>query len=121
MSSTRPVRVILVGCSRVRPPERDLVDPVRLADQAIGQAERLEHLDGAAGDAVGLADLERPVPAIDDRGRDVGERGQLRGEDQAGRTAPDDQDVDVLGKAVRALRDGRVRLARRAGRPACSR
>ena len=95
---------------RVRPPEADLVDPVGLVDQTISQTERLEHLHGAAGDSVGLAHLKRTVLAVDDRGPDAGEAGHLRSQDETGRTAPDDQDVDILGKAFRPLRDGRIRV-----------
>ena len=89
--------------------------------QPIGEPERLEHLHGAAGDAVGLADLERPVPAIDDRGPDVGEVGQLRRQDQAGRTAADDQDVDLLGQAARAAPRRTDAGPRRTGRRSRSR
>ena len=39
-----------------------------------------------------------------------GKFGQLRGQDQTGRTAPDDQDVDLVGQASRPLRDGRMRV-----------
>ena len=47
-----------------------------------------------------------------------GNVGELRGEDQAGRTAADDQDVDLVGEASRPLRDGRVRvLDERVARP----
>ena len=94
----------------VRPPERDLVDRVPLVDQLVGQAERLEHLHAAARDAVGLADLQRAVLAVDDHGPDVGEVGQLRGQDQSGRTGADDQDVGLLRQAFRALGDRRVRV-----------
>jgi hypothetical protein len=90
-------------------PERDLVDPVGLGHEPVGQPEGLEHLHGAAGHAVGLAHLERPVPAVDDRRPDVGEGGQLGRQDQAGRAASDDQDVDLGGQAVGTLGDGGVR------------
>ena len=68
------------------------------AQQTVGEAERLEHLDGAAGDAVRLPDLERPVPAIDDR---VGDPGSARAarQDQAGRAAADDEHVGLLREA----------------------
>ena len=95
---------------RVRPPEGDLVDPVALVDQTISQTERLEHLDGAAGNTVGLADLERTVLAVDDDRPDVGEVGHLRSQHETGRTAADDQDVGVLREASRPLRDGRMRV-----------
>src|SRR5205085_484033 len=77
---------------------------------AIGQTERLEHLDGATGDSVGLAHLEWTVLAVDDRGPDLGEVAHLRRQDQAGRSAPDDQHVDLLSESCRPLRNRRVRL-----------
>ena len=95
---------------RVRSPEGDLVDPVALGDQPVGQAEGLEHLDGAAGDPVGLAHLERAVLAVDDDRPDLGEVSHLRGQHETGRTAADDQDVGDLGETSRPLRDGRMRV-----------
>ena len=92
----------------VRSPEADLVDPVGLVHQALGEAEGLEHLHGAAGDAVGLPDFERTVATVDDRRRDAGEPRQLGGEDQAGRAAPDDQHVDGRGQRLLLLRDRRM-------------
>ena len=56
-----------------RTPEDGLVDPVGLADELLPQAESLEHLDRAAGDAVGLTDLERAVAALDQSRADAGE------------------------------------------------
>ena len=94
----------------VRAPEADLVDPVGLAQQAIRQIERLEHLDGAARDPVGLADLERTVATVDDGRPDVGKIGHLRSQDQTGRPAPDDQDIDILGYPCGPLGDGRMRV-----------
>ena len=81
---------------RVRLPEDRFVDPVRFLEQPLGEPERVEHLDGTTGNAVGLAKLERARPAIDDAGLDVGEGSQLRSEDEAGRTATDDQDVHFV-------------------------
>ena len=98
---------LIVG---VRAPEADLVDPVGLAQQTAGETERLEHLDGAAGDAVGLADRERAAATVDDRRRDVREICQLRAQHQTGRTAADDQDIDIIGDRFRPLRDGRMRV-----------
>ena len=94
----------------IRLPEDRLVDPVRLLDQALAEPEGVEHLDGTAGNAVGLAELERTRPAVDDSGLDVGEGGQLCSEHEAGRTATDDQDVRLVGEASRPLRDGRMRV-----------
>ena len=94
----------------VRAPEADLVDPVGLAQQAIRQIERLEHLDGAACDAVGLADLERTVATVDDGRPDVGEIGHLRSQDQTGRAAPDDQNIHILWYPCGPLGDGWMRV-----------
>src|SRR5581483_11631807 len=78
--------------------------------QLVGETERLEHLDGATGDAVGLSDLEWTIPTIDDSGPDVREVAQLRGQHQPRRTASDDQDIHIRGKAPRPLPDRRVRV-----------
>jgi hypothetical protein len=98
-----PVRVVGVGS-----PEGRLVDPVRLAQQAVGEAERLEHLHRPARDAVRLTDLERPVPAIDDHGRQIREARELRGEDEAGGAAADDEHVGFLREAGGPFGDGRM-------------
>ena len=95
---------------RVRVPEADLVHPVRLGHQSVGQPERLEHLHSPTGDAVGLADLERSVSPVHDRGPDLGEIRQLSRQHQAGRSTADDQDVDLGGQPGWALRYGRMRL-----------
>ena len=60
------------GPLRVGLPERRLVDPVGLAHHPLDEAEGVEHLHGAAGDAVGLAELERAVLLVDDPGADLG-------------------------------------------------
>lgn len=68
-----------------RAPEDGLVDPVGFAHEGGAEAEGVEHLDGAAGDAIGLADLQRAVALIDDAGGDAGEGRELGGEQQSGR------------------------------------
>jgi hypothetical protein len=93
---------------RVRPPEGNLVDPVALVHQTIRQTERLHQLNRAAGNAVGLADLERTVLAVDDDRPDLGEVGHLRSQHETGRTAADDHDVGVLRETSRPLCDGRM-------------
>jgi hypothetical protein len=95
---------------RVGSPEADLVGPVGLVHQSIGQAERLEHLDRATRHPVGLSHLQRTVPAIDDHRPDIGEVAHLRGQDQAGGAASDDQDVGGLGNRFRPLRHRRMRV-----------
>ena len=97
----------------IRLPEDRFVDPVRLLEQALGESERVEHLDGAAGNAVGLAKLERARPPVDDARLDVGEGGQLCSEDEAGGTAADDEDVHFVREALRRphrTRGGRKHL-----------
>ena len=66
------------------------------------QAEGLEHLDRAAGDAVGLADLERAFAALDQARADAGEVRQLRGQQGPRRPAADDQNVDGVGQLLLA-------------------
>ena len=84
----------------VRLPERRLVDPVGLLHDALAETEGLEHLHRAAGDAVGLTEQQRAGFLLDDPGLDVGKGGQLRRQRQAGRSAADDQDIDLVGKRV---------------------
>ena len=91
------VRTIVPGLLLVRLPEGHLVDPAGLLQHPLAETEGLEHLHGAAGDAVGLPELQRAVLLLDDAGADVGKRRQLRRQGQAGRTAADDQHVDLAG------------------------
>ena len=96
---------------RVGLPERHLGDAVRLGDDALGETERLEGLDAARLDAVGLADLEATAAALDDAGRHAGELRELRRGDHAGRARPDDEHIDLVGKLVRSIdADARGRL-----------
>ena len=81
----------------IRLPERRLVDPAGLLQHALAEAEGMEHLHRAAGDAVGLAELHAARLLLDDAGLDVGKRGQLRRERQPCRSAADDQDIDLFG------------------------
>jgi hypothetical protein len=80
-----------------RPPEDGFVDPTSLADELLPQAESLEHLDRAAGDAVGLADLQRAVATFNQPCADAGEVRQLRGQQRPGRPAANDENVDGDG------------------------
>ena len=81
-------------------PERHLGDPVRLGDDPLGEAERLEGLDAARLDAVGLPDREPAVAAFDDAGGDVGVLRELRGGEHAGGPGADDEHVDLVGELV---------------------
>jgi len=54
--------------------------------------------------------LERTVPSVDDHRLDVGEVGHLRGQDEAGWTAPDDHHVGLLGETTWPLCHGRIRI-----------
>ncbi len=56
-----------------RTPEDGLVHPVGFAHELLAQTERLEHLDRPAGDAIGLADLQRAVATLDQPRADAGE------------------------------------------------
>ncbi len=103
---------------RIGSPEGHLVDPVRLAQETVGQTESLEHLDRAARNSVRLAHLEWSGPAVDDRGAKVGKPRQLCGEHEAGRAASDDENVDLLREALPMRSGRRVRfLAQRIARP----
>ena len=81
-----------------RPPEHRLVHPMSLANDLLPQPESFQHLDGAAGDAVRVPDLERAVATLDQSRADVGEIRQLRCEQSAGRPAADDENVDCIGQ-----------------------
>jgi len=91
-------RAICLG----RAPEDGLVHPVGLADELLAQAEGVERLDRAAGDAVGLAHLERAVAPLDESRRDAWESRQLCRQQRARRTAANDEDVDGAGQLLRA-------------------
>jgi hypothetical protein len=93
---------------RIGPPEHRLVHPVRLGDELLAESERLEHLHGPAGDTVGLAQLERAGPALDDARRDRRELGELGGEHEPRRAAPDDQHVDLVRQGRGPCRRGRI-------------
>ena len=97
----RPLRWIRSRCARIGLPEDGLVDPVRLLRHPLGEPEGLEHLHRAARDPIGLPDLQGTVPLIDDAHRDIRKGGKLGGEGQPGRTATDDQNVDLRRKQAR--------------------
>jgi len=73
----------------------------------------VEHLHGAAGDAVGLAKPQWSRLLFDDAALDVGERRQLRRKCQPRRSAADDQDINLCGNG--ALRAGARMPLRRIG------
>ena len=81
-------------------PEGRLVDPIGLLLQALAKAETLEHFHRTAGDAVGVAELQRPIAQIDDAGRNIGESRELSCERQAGGAAADDENVDFRRRLV---------------------
>jgi hypothetical protein len=83
------------GIGRVGAPERQLIDPVGLREHTLAHAEGVEHLDRAARDPVGLPELERPGATLHDAGRDPFELSELRGQDEAGRPAADDEHIDL--------------------------
>ena len=92
----------------VRAPEHGLVHPVRLGDQLLGEAERFEHLHRAAGDTIGLAELERTVLPLDDARCDGRELGELCGEHQPRRAASDDEHVDLVRQRRRSCSRSRI-------------
>src|SRR5574337_181926 len=81
-------------------PEHRLRDLAALGDDLVGESERLEGLDAALLDAVGLADLEPSGAPLDDAGRDAGELRQLRRGDHPGGAGADDQHVDPVRDLV---------------------
>jgi len=80
----------------IRLPECCLVDPARLLHHALAEAEGLEHLHGAAGNAVGLAAQQRARLVFNDAALDVGKSRQLGRQGQTGRPAADDEHIDFL-------------------------
>ena len=90
-----PAGLALVGL-----PEGHLVDPAGFLQHALAEVEGLEHFHGATGDAVGLAELQRPVLLLHDRGADVREGGELRGQRQARGAAADDEHVHLSGHRI---------------------
>ncbi len=56
-----PARLILIGR-----PKRGFVDPIGLAQDALGKAESLEHFHRATGHSIGLSQLQRPGFLLDD-------------------------------------------------------
>ena len=98
-------RVLGVG-----PPEVHVRDVVRLGDDALGESERLEGLDAARLDAVGLPQHEAAVAALDDARRDVGELRQLRGEQHARGAGADDEHVHLVGKLGGTVDAGACRV-----------
>ncbi|MBM7507852.1 hypothetical protein JOE61_001666 [Nocardioides salarius] len=87
-------------------PEPGLVDLVGLLQDPPRDPERLEHLHAAAGDTVGLAELERPLAALHHHGPDGGEASELGREDQTCGARADDEDVDLLVDVLRRAREG---------------
>lgn len=90
----------------VRAPEAGLIDPVGLTHQALGQPEAVEHLHGAAGDAVCVSQLEGRLAALDDQRGDLGELGQLRGKDRPGGAGAGDEYVNLFGECSRGPASG---------------
>jgi len=97
------------GLPVIRLPERRLIDPAGLLQHALAEAEGMEHLRRAAGDAVSLAELHPARLLLDDAGLDIGKRGQLRRKRQPCRSAAEDQDIDLFGNSTLRTR-GRISL-----------
>src|SRR6476660_558412 len=70
----------LIFAGIVRLPECRLIDPMRLLQHTLAEAESLEHLHGTTSNAVGLAEQQWAGPLIDDLGFDVWKGGELRGQ-----------------------------------------
>jgi hypothetical protein len=69
---------------------------IRLLEQVLGDAEAVKDFDRPGLHAVGLADLERAVAALEDPVVDA-EAGEPDGGAQAGRATAADQHVDLFG------------------------
>jgi hypothetical protein len=90
-----------LGPPFVRLPERRLVNPICFLQHALAEAIGVEHLHGAAGDTVGLADRQPARLLLDDAGLDVGKLRKLGREREARGPTADDEDVDLLGHGAR--------------------
>ena len=82
-------------------PEGGLVDPIGFLQHTLGKTEGLEHLHRAAGDAIGLAQLQGAGFLLHDHRPDGREGGQLRRQRQAGRAATHNQHVGFKRQGVR--------------------
>src|SRR5699024_5007079 len=106
-----PVLVVLgptgaddvLGIVRVRIPKRHLRDVVALAHDLFGEAERLKSLDGTSLDAIGLTDDQTGVALLDHPSVYVRVLRELGGRDHSGRSAADDEDVDLIGQVLVAI------------------
>ena len=96
----------LRGVGGVGAPEVHPADVVGLGDDALGEPERLEGLDAARLDAVGLTEHQPPVAPLDEPGDDVRVLGQLGGQEHPRRTRADDEDVDLVGHRRRPIGPG---------------
>lgn len=79
-----------------RTPKCNLVDPIRFFDDLLGEPEGLKHLNGSAGDPIGLPDLKRSSLAFGYMDSDVRKLRELGGECQSRGSASDDKNVDIL-------------------------
>ena len=68
-------------CTRsiIRLPKGGLIDPIGLFQDTVGKPEGFKHFHRAAGNAVGLTQLQRAGLLLHDDGADVWESGQLSG------------------------------------------
>jgi hypothetical protein len=85
---------------RIRPPECGLGDPARLAQHARIEAECGEHFHRPAGNAVGLAELQRARLLVDNADLDLGKSRKLGRERQPRRPAADNQDIHLIRQRI---------------------
>lgn len=88
----------------IRLPERRFVDPIGLLQHPLAEAIGVEHLYRAAGDAVGLADQQPARLLLDDAGLDVRKLRKLGGQRQTGRSAADDENINLVRHGARCAR-----------------
>src|SRR5699024_1946810 len=93
----------VLGVLGIRAPEGHFGDFVSFGGDALGEAKGLEGFHAAGLDAIGLADFQTAVTALDDAGVDVRELGKLGRGEHARRSGTDDQYVDFLGEFLRAV------------------
>ena len=92
----------------VRPPEHCLIHAVGLGNQICTEAEGVERLHRSARDAIGLPQMKRPRPTLNDPSRNPRKLRQLRGEDQPGWTGAHDQHVDLARHRGRSTIHDRI-------------
>ena len=85
----------------IRLPESGLIDPAGLFQDALGKPKGFKHFHRAAGNAVGLPQLQGARLLLHDHRADIGKRRQLRSQREASRTAAHNQNIGFSGQICR--------------------